>query len=230
MTLPCLAAIFLIFFARLPSEGGSGSSTNESVVVLIRRLGSQTFAERKAAIEALLSLVREDDTNLLHACISSFRSTDDPEIRENLREILTSAFEAQLEKKGRGFLGIRLEPIQYADVKGQPSLGIRVLAFLPGSAAEAAGIQQGDIITAVDDLDIGPMEDTSHFTCYIQSKPPGSCVTLSVVHGEGENPRKVEVRLGAIPQDVQQSMFLTDSEKKLLFKMWLNSKCPKISP
>jgi putative serine protease PepD len=53
--------------------------------------------------------------------------------------------------------------------------GVRVAAVMPGSAAEAAGLKEGDVITALDDRAI---EDLAGFSAVLKEFAPGDAVTV----------------------------------------------------
>ena len=65
-------------------------------------------------------------------------------------------------------------------------------AVEPGSAAEEAGLQTGDVVTAVGDR---PVTTSTELTAAVRSQAPGEEVTLTVRRG-GES-RTVEVTLGS---------------------------------
>jgi membrane-associated protease RseP (regulator of RpoE activity) len=61
---------------------------------------------------------------------------------------------------------------------GSNSLGAEVTGISEGSAAEAAGLQKGDIITAIDNQ---PMEDYNDVAAYVQSKQGGDVIQISLM-------------------------------------------------
>jgi serine protease Do len=76
--------------------------------------------------------------------------------------------------------------------------GVIVQQVVEGSPAEAAGLQAGDVITA---LDGNPVESAQALTESIAGHTPGDVVTLTVVHLNDGNERQVEVTLAAHPDD-----------------------------
>jgi S1-C subfamily serine protease len=66
-------------------------------------------------------------------------------------------------------------------------------AIVPGSPAEAAGLQTGDIIVAIDDQQIG----TTDLPTMILPHSPGDTITLRVLRGSSV--QEVEVTLGELP-------------------------------
>ena len=67
-------------------------------------------------------------------------------------------------------------------------------AVFPGSPAEAAGLQEGDIITAIDGEQIGPGVDLSML---IVRHSPGDTITLKVLRDNSTS--EVDVTLGELP-------------------------------
>jgi putative serine protease PepD len=69
--------------------------------------------------------------------------------------------------------------------------GAQVVQVVPGGAAEKAGVQTGDVITAVDDRIVTSSVD---LTAAVRSTPPGKTVTLTLERGNGT--QKVQATLG----------------------------------
>ena len=90
----------------------------------------------------------------------------------------------QLVKNGkvrRGQLGVvvsRVTSDLASSLGMSEAKGVIVNSVRSGSAAERAGIKQGDIITAVNDT---PVNDTNAFRNHVASMGPGTEVTLTVL-------------------------------------------------
>jgi S1-C subfamily serine protease len=69
-------------------------------------------------------------------------------------------------------------------------------AVFPGSPAEVAGLQEGDIITAIDGEQIGPGVDLSML---IVGHAPGDTITLRILRDNSTS--EVDVTLGELPAD-----------------------------
>ena len=102
----------------------------------------------------------------------------------------------------RALLGIRMLDIT-SDVQqyyGLNSLeGVYIVEVVPGSAAEKGGVQSGDVVTAVDGLQVN---SSSELQEKIARKNPGDEVTLTVLRdGKRQNLR---VKLTSLSQKPQQ--------------------------
>ena len=73
--------------------------------------------------------------------------------------------------------------------------GALVAAVVPDSAAEDAGLERGDIVTAIDDEPVSSMADLAG---QISAHAPGDTITLTVVRGA--ETLTLEVTLGSAPR------------------------------
>ncbi len=113
---------------------------------------------------------------------------------------------AQLKDKGyitRGWLGVQVQPVtaDIADSLGmKQAKGAMVDNPQDGSPAAKAGIEAGDVITAVNGTDVKDARDLAR---NISMMAPGASVKLDVLH-KGEA-KTVTVALGEMPNDRQAS-------------------------
>ena len=111
---------------------------------------------------------------------------------------------AQLKDKGyitRGWLGVQVQPVtaDIADSLGmKQAKGAMVDNPQDGSPAAKAGIEAGDVITAVNGTDVKDARDLAR---NISMMAPGTSVKLDVLQ-KGEA-KKVTVALGEMPNDRQ---------------------------
>ena len=109
---------------------------------------------------------------------------------------------AQLKDKGyitRGWLGVQVQPVtaDIADSLGmKQASGAMVDSPQDSSPAAKAGIEAGDVITAVDGK---PVKDSRDLARTISMMAPGSSVKLDVLH-MGES-KTVTLALGEMPND-----------------------------
>ncbi|MBV9261633.1 MAG: Do family serine endopeptidase, partial [Pseudolabrys sp.] len=107
---------------------------------------------------------------------------------------------AQLKDHGsvtRGWIGVQIQPVtsDIADSLGlKKTGGVLVAEPQSNSPAAKAGIEAGDVITAVDGEDI---KDARDLAKRIGAKAPGTSVKLAVLHKGSE--KTVTVALGELP-------------------------------
>jgi serine protease Do len=112
----------------------------------------------------------------------------------------------QLKDKGyvtRGWLGVQVQPVtaDIADSLGlKQARGAMVDNPQDGSPAAKAGIEAGDVITAVNGADVKDARDLAR---NISTIAPGSSVKLDILH-KGQS-KTVNVALGEMPNDRQAS-------------------------
>lgn len=98
-------------------------------------------------------------------------------------------------KVPRGYLGIAFAPLE---PKEQRELGVeggvRVQQVVPGSPADQAGIEQGDVIVEFDGVAI---DEPGAFANIVAARKPGVKVRLTLVRGRER--RQVELTLGERP-------------------------------
>jgi serine protease Do len=107
---------------------------------------------------------------------------------------------AQLKEKGtvtRGWIGVQIQPVtpQIAESLGlKKAVGAIVAEPQKNSPAVNAGIQAGDVITAVDGK---PVNDARNLARTIGSMPPNTTVKLTIVR-KGEE-KTINLTLGELP-------------------------------
>jgi len=110
----------------------------------------------------------------------------------------------QLVKNGkvrRGQLGITVSRVTSdlaASLGMSETKGVIVNSVRAGSAAERAGIRQGDVITSINDT---PVSDSNAFRNRVASNAPGSEVTLTVLRDNRE--QKIRATLGEVTETAQ---------------------------
>jgi putative serine protease PepD len=78
------------------------------------------------------------------------------------------------------------------DRNGEVGTGAEIVSVEPGSAAADAGLQEGDVVTAVADR---PVTTSTELTAAVRSQAPGETVELTV--RRGEQTRTAEITLGS---------------------------------
>lgn len=101
-------------------------------------------------------------------------------------------------KVERGFLGVNFDRVSetLAEALDVPRGAAQVSSVVPGSAAEEAGLQEGDIITKVNDSEL---RDYNQLRTIIANLAPGSQIELDVVRGDEQ--MRISVTLGTRPDN-----------------------------
>ena len=115
----------------------------------------------------------------------------------------------------RGYLGVRIQPMNedLADALGLPAnRGEFIQSVQPGEPAEAAGLQQGDVVLKVDGKDVTPDQSLSWLVANIE---PGRRINLDIVR-DGER-RTVPVTVGRRPseEELAAQVFNPDEQDPL---------------
>jgi serine protease Do len=122
---------------------------------------------------------------------------------------------AQLKDKGkvtRGWIGVQIQDItrDIAQELGLPGArGTLVAEPEANGPAAKAGIEAGDVITAIDGKGVGDSREAART---ISNLPPGSAVKLSVTR-KGEQ-KTITVTLGSLPEQREVSVNLNVSKLK----------------
>jgi S1-C subfamily serine protease len=103
------------------------------------------------------------------------------------RQIVSGKASATVHVGATAFLGI--------SAASTDTQGAVVASVVPGSAADSAGLEPGDVITAIDGTKIA---SPAAVTRIIMSKKPGTTLTVAYVDTSGTN-RTVRVKLGSGP-------------------------------
>lgn len=119
------------------------------------------------------------------------------------------------------WLGVFTQPLKedYAEYWGiAPPGGLIVSTVMPGSSAEAAGFQPGDIIRVFDGQPIQATldRDVLDFTQLIRGKQPGAAVTVELLRGGA--PLTLQVTLGVRPRSAQEAGEYTDETLGLVVR------------
>jgi membrane-associated protease RseP (regulator of RpoE activity) len=114
-----------------------------------------------------------------------------------LDHMLPQFVHPQVRGADRPFLGVSFQMVT-AELAEQENLGADqgawVTQVVPGSPADEAGLQEGDLIQRVDDQ---PVDEKHPLLGLINSHQPGDQIDLSVLRGRRE--LRVEVELGTRP-------------------------------
>jgi S1-C subfamily serine protease len=108
------------------------------------------------------------------------------------QQIIRGQSSATVHIGATGFLGIQSAA---AGSQGSATTGVEVAGVVPGSPAEQAGIQQGDVITAVNGHAVASIDELH---TALTSHKPGDTVSITWTDQNGQN-HTASVRLGSGP-------------------------------
>lgn len=170
---------------------------------------SESFAERQEAEKKLIDWAREKDSEKrAEELFRRYLVSEDPEEFRRLTDVLLAVhFEKKKEiipQTGPGFIGISMDPAQIrqgffleqgGNIAPLPDFtkGVFIREVIPGTPAEKAGLQVGDIIVSIDEESIAGGVPTEKLKQIVGGKPPGSKILLGVARGEES--LKIEVTL-----------------------------------
>lgn len=166
---------------RLPAD----ASVTAAVGTLIDRIGSPVFRDRAEAADRLVDV----GAGALAQLRAAYRGTDRLEVRLRIEEIAGTIYLNHHVFDRNGFLGISQGrfPKSHRDDERIPEghLGISVGRIIPDTAAEAAGIQEEDVIIALDGLPIPAGNENPMLTFgeTIRLRGPGAKLRLTILRG-----------------------------------------------
>jgi predicted metalloprotease with PDZ domain len=192
-------------------------------VALSIGLTSEDFAKRESSQAALLAWARGLKQGGVQILKLS-QVSDDPEVQKRSAEILRQLSDEDYLSDGQGYLGITMLEEK---LDGKQQSGIRILNLVKGSPAEQAGLEEGDLIIALDGKTWDEIGAVTLFGDAIGKKKPLVEVDLTVKRAE-ENPVEIRVKLGRRPIDdlreARESLELLDvKSRERHFRNWLKA-------
>lgn len=193
---------------------------------LLRGIASDDFAEREESQAKLMQWSQKNSKVATSELLKLSESDEDPEVRKRCELILRALGEADYLSDGQGYIGILMQEVMLeAGGENDVPMGIRVLDVMPGSPAEKAGLQVGDMIVALDGDSWKGIGAVTEFGEKIAAKKPLVEVKLSIRRGVAE-PIDVVVKLGKRPiADLRAAggdlREFEEQAKERHFKKWL---------
>lgn len=160
----------------------------DEVDELIAQLGSPQYGVREAATTRLTEIGLPAFAQLLGA----YRATDELEPRLRIERIVQDAYLTHYVYSRNAFLGIshQLASVVHSEDPRIPQghLGIKVVKVLRNTGAEEAGVEENDVIIALDGepLPVKTGRPTAEFGESITLRGPGTAVTLTILRGPDE--------------------------------------------
>lgn len=147
---------------------------------LVPLLGHARFKVRQAAEDRLKEILQDDPQPVGEACYDAYSRDPDPEVRMRARSVLLVFVTKSGASAGRGFVGIRLHLHAFYDAQGELRFAIKVGLVQPGTPASQVGMMMGDMVTAIDAVDLNNPDGDRKFMDYVARKAPGNEVVLVV--------------------------------------------------
>ncbi len=164
-------------------------------------MGARAFATRELAQAEIARRLEEDQDDadeIVDFCYQLYSSREDPEVFMRARELLLSAI-AGGTMAGRGFVGVMLHLHLFFQGDGEVRHGVLIQQAVAGAPAFEAGIQRGDLIIGIDDMDLNHPDADRAFMEYVASLRPGTPVSILILRGDEEI--VVELNLARRPDD-----------------------------
>lgn len=164
--------------ASSPAGNAAAILPPAQLAELIADLGSPDWNLRQAATDELCGAGEA----AYAALKAEFRRTHNHEVKRRIRTVVEQIYFYSATNSRGGFLGISHQAVTRSDFMPQIPLGemwVQIASVVPGSAAQRAGLQAGDLICAVDGRRM-KVNDPQAFADWIGMQPPGTRVKLSV--------------------------------------------------
>lgn len=152
----------------------------ERLDAVVEQLGAEPHGVRQEAFEQLEAFTVRFPRFMLLELADRYGVAKDLEVRFRLESLLRPLAGRYLFSLPSGFIGINMEWASDDEGRG----GIRVLSVLPGHAGEEAGLLQGDVIRAVDEVTVEAMGSLQSFSDTIAGNPPGTILRFELLRGE----------------------------------------------
>lgn len=179
----------------------------------IEKLNSEDFRERVIASKELdlWTMTHPNKQQVKLHLIKAYK-TPNPEVKMRVAVVLKKFVIQQTQE---GFLGISFNPILFNDKHG-----IQINSVLPDTPAKSAGLEIGDIISAVNNVPVkgGNFDESSiAFSNMIKGIKPYSIVNITVV-------RNGEILLKTVIIGYRLVLNYDNSqEEQKFFKEWLKN-------
>jgi len=202
----------------------------EEVWELVIQLDDDSFLTREKATVRLSQLAEtgsaEEKETVRQELLKGYKATTSPEVRFRVYSVLLRLAGEVKPVRRPGFLGIQMQDSSVRLPGGEVATTIKVLLVLKETAAMRRGIKVSDHIVSLDGKRFERATDPSNsasaqFGKIVRDLPVGSFVELEIYSARTRSLRKLDVMLGARPDE-----HITESFKRMMsnetVKAWLS--------
>ena len=187
----------------------------------VKNLSSDQFEVRAAAYVELEKWSKKNAKTSPELLRKVWNESKDPEVKTRCYELMKKAVLVRKFGKGKGFVGIMMDPMVIRQRLGQkpqggkapegekkpeggkpPKVqvkkGINIAQVLPNTPGQKAGLKAGDVILGIDQLDFNKLPEEkqnidvrSLFQLYVASKQPDDVITLHLIRGGAKMDKEV---------------------------------------
>lgn len=173
----------------------------------VKKLSSDQFEVRASAYVELEKWSKKNVKTSPELLRKVWSESKDPEVKTRCYELMKKAVLVRKFGKGKGFVGIMMDPMVIRQQLGkqpkgvkpqqegkkpkvQVKRGINIAQVLPNTPGQKAGLKAGDVILGIDQLDFNKLPEENQavdvrslFQIYVASKQPDDVITLHLIRG-----------------------------------------------
>lgn len=203
--------------AAFATANAAGRKKDSDVDALIDQLGAPKWRDREKAQSQLLTPDPDFSKAVVDRALQVLTTTQDPEMKIRLTDLLEVIVLRDSFKGEQGFLGVTLHPVIASLVPDGPIVHtVGIVEPLAGYPADKAGIKSGDRIIQIDNKICGPAFGVPDLVAYISSKSPGDIVVLQLWSNGIRTEKSVSLAARNVPSDMS-----LEQRTELFFRSWL---------
>ena len=182
-----------VFLALICSATFAGAEDLSADLGLL----SEDYTLRKEAAQKLVDWAQDGEKETkVEQLLERYFQSKEPEEQFRLAQVLYQLQKSSIPQEGEGFIGISMDRRRVGQA-GFEDRGVVVTDVIVGTPAQAAGLENEDLIVEIDGQDIGGGDPTANLQAIVMGKAPGTKIKLSILRAneDGEERLKLEVPL-----------------------------------